>query len=450
MPVRPIHNKAGTLTGYQADVADAQRGVPRTKRAFSIAKNGTAKQAKQNAKDWERAVLADAQRRLLGGRKRRLFGETLAEYYAAHKVALTADDAKHKRFLSNLKALRYPVINAENNSYIRLEELPVEKTHPDEIDIVDGLRCYTDDQKQILKRSRINKELYQLRANTKGVQWYWQPAPEQGPTPSIRALVKDPALIETLNATPGLGPMAPDTLRVRQALVSTVLHWAYLERKTSHDQSTLIKRETTNGRREAEIVTYAQLLSLLIHMDSYVDLAILAANFIGWRKANILGLDWPHVVFPVYRDNELMVPGHAWVDAGDNTDPGKRTKKRKKLIHPMTPFTEQIFRLAWEQRKGDLVFHDGHGKKIGDIRKSFYTAKKVAGITGALTPWHGWRHNFNTRLGRARATPHEMMGLAGWSQIAMTEHYMHDQTVAQAHAYSHVLESMINQFKGEK
>lgn len=424
---------------YQLDYQDKRLGIPRTKSTFDT---------KQEAQEYKKLLETNGKRILVGHKKRRLFGEALADYLVELQATqATQNPEAWARTQVNVRALRHPALCTKTRRWIRLEELPLEKTIDTEIDIADGMKIYTADKKAIIKRSRLHQCQYEQRNTGGKLTWYKQPDPEEGARPPIREEIKDPALIAELNKTAGRGPVRPDTLRLRQALVSRVLAWAHKERYTDNNMGELIKRESPVGRRAITIVTYAQFFDMLIHLKPGYDIAVLAAAFIGWRKSNILGLTWDRVEFPVYKDNKLIRPGFAYVAAGHNDDAAQRTKNKNKLIHPMTEFTEQIFRAAWDQRSGPLVFHC-EGKQIGDIRKNYATAKRRAGITGPIPPWHGWRHHFATWLGMSGATPHEMMQAGGWNEVGMTAHYTQHNDIMQAAHLIPTIDRMIANIKG--
>jgi len=437
MPIRTIKGKNGRVR-YQADVSDRSRGIERVKRTFST---------KKEAQQWEAAVRANAQHVLLGGKRRCLFGETLTEYIEFLE-SLPDKENQVDGMLSLVKNLRQPAFCTKQKKWFRLELLPLEKTHDSEIDVVDGLRIWTDDQKKILRRSRLFNELYQLRLFNGIKTWFHQPAPDSEELPPTRYVVRDDNLLDALNKVKGYGPVAPDTLRIRQALVSRVLSWAFKERKTSSNQGAIVRREQPGGQREMETVHYAQFVDLLFHLPPHIDLAILAITFIGWRKANLLGLEWPRVLMPTYEGDVKATQGFAWVDQGYSRKSGERTKNRNRLIHPMSELTEQIFMVAQIFSDGPIVFHRGDGKPIGDIRKSYETAKRKAGIVGKLPPWHGWRHHFATWLGMTPGVNElQMMSLAGWTQRTMPANYLHSQDFAQVAGLSSVLDEMINRVK---
>jgi integrase len=419
MPIRKIKTKNGDLR-YQVTVQDLRRGIPRTRRNFKT---------REEAKDWEAAVYRDARNYLLGRRQRRLFGQALAKYLteiSPYKKAHYAD-------LENAIALRWPVRYEQR--WITLEHLPIEPNPeaPAELWLIPALSAWEIDMLGVLKRAYLGHELYLLRNNAAGQPaWFHQPAPGNDPRP--RCAVTDKDLIRRLNTTKGRGPYSPNTLRTRQALVSSVLtaaykKWDWLESDQARRISFIPKAK---GRQL--FLTYDQLRDLVIHAPIGFDRAILAAAWIGWRRGNIIGskgrgkkhaiegLTWARVVFPIYEiddqgnKNKIQM-GLLWVD-------GDETKNSETIAQPMSQRVEQLLQLCWQDRNGALVFHRGDGKPYGDIRKIFNTAKRRAGIPAEFR-WHDLRHTFASHMVQAGVTDRHLQELGGWRDAKMVQNYAH-------------------------
>lgn len=402
--------------GWQADVSDKRRGIARTKRTF---------RTKKEASEWERAVLEQGHRRLLGVRDRRLFGEALAQY-----LQETQERASHGDNLSNAMTLRYPV--PDGRRWIRLEQVPLDDG-PD--GIIAALSKWVADMKMIQRRAYISNRFYQLRpAEGDRLAWYHQPHPADGDQPQPRYEVTDPAVLVRLERTMGRGPFASNTLRIRQVLVAQVLKRAWKSwRWLDQDISGLIHYEAGSKHVEADL-TYDQLLSLLIHADVGIDAAILAGAWIGWRRGNIIGrkqttqkearegLRWSRVVFPVYQSDpvtgaqELVQPGYFWTG-------GNETKNGKPLVQPMSERVEQLLRFMWDHRNGDQVFHN-NGRMWGDFRKRYARAKQAAGIPASFR-WHDLRHVWASEMARSNVNDRQLQILGGWLTDHMPKRYAH-------------------------
>ncbi|PKM43225.1 MAG: hypothetical protein CVV05_15375 [Gammaproteobacteria bacterium HGW-Gammaproteobacteria-1] len=396
---------------WQADIADKRRGIPRVKRAFDT---------KKEAQEWEAAVRAQAHDRLLGHRARRLFGEALAEYLrteSPHKKT-------HGDDLSNARALRYPV--QAGRRWLRLEQVPLDDS---EDGIIAAFAKWQADQKAVLRRAYVGNEIYQLRRNERGEAWYHQPDPADGSQPAPRYEVTDPALLARLARTRGRGPYSASTLRVRGILVSHILTLAWKKWRWIKDNlAAFIEHEDAAPGREADL-GYEQLLALIIAAPVGLDAAILAGAWIGWRRANILGraktaqkdavegLTWSRVVFPISRGDELLQAGYILA-------PGGTTKNGAPLAQPMSERVEQLLRLMWDWRAGDLVFHRGDGTPWHEFRRIWVRIKKAAGIPADFR-WHDLRHVWASAMVRAGVVGRHLQELGGWKDAKMPNRYAH-------------------------
>lgn len=412
MPIRPLRGPDRRIRGYQADYSDARRGVPRVKRNFAT---------RREAKNWLAAVRTDAHRRLVGGRERHLFGAALTRYLTDFSPA----KASHEDDKSNARALRHPF--RHDGRWYRLEDLCLEPApNRAELWIVPGLAAWVQDKRQVLRRSRHNGQLWELRPGKPRPQWWLQP--EGG---EIRKPVTDRALAARLDASGARGPYSTGTLRARQLLVSTVLrsalrNWDWID----HDWAAKIELEDAAGARDAWL-DYDQLRALLIAAAPGFDDAILGACWLGWRKANLLGLEWDRVELPVYQTGPdaavRITHGRVWVDGGSHTSRAHRTKNRKPLVAPIGFAFEQLLRLRWHQRRGPLVFHRGDGSPWGDIRKIWAAAKRAAGIDASFR-WHDLRHTWASHMIQLGASDRELQELGGWTSQAMPKRYSHLRT----------------------
>lgn len=414
MPIRPKRGPDGRITGYQADYSDARRGIPRTKRNFATRKE---------AKDWLAAVHTDAHRRLIGARQRHLFGAALTRYLREY----SPDKASHADDLSNARALRQPF--RLDGRWYRLEDLPIEPSprHRDGLWIVPGLAAWVNDKRQVRRRSRIDGQLWELRPGTKRPQWWHQPG-EAG----LRTPVTDPALIARLDASNARGPYSSGTLRARQLLVSTILrcclrNWDWIDQDYAAKIDLAAPAEARTEWLDGDLLT-----RLLIAAPPHLDDAILAACWLGWRQANLLGLEWTRVEWPIYETDaqgqkQRITHGRVWVDGGTHTSRAHRTKTRKPLVAPIGHAFEQLLKLRWQVRRGPLVFHRGDGAPWGDFRKVWASTKASAGIDAGFR-WHDLRHTWASYLVQHGASDRDLQELGGWSSAAMPKRYSHLRT----------------------
>lgn len=137
----------------------------------------------------------------------------------------------------------------------------------------------------------------------------------------------------------------------------------------------------------------------------------------GYRP-ELQGLEWSNVVFPVYEESgRLVQAGYFWKDRDE-------TKSEKPLGQPMSARVEQLLRLRWEARNGNLVFHRGDGQPFLEFRKMWTTAKHRAAIDPRFR-WHDLRHTFGTEMTLAKVPLRQLQELMGHSSAATTEIYTH-------------------------
>lgn len=402
---------------YKTSYENKKLGIPRTRANFDTRKE---------AKEWEAACRRDAKGLGLGNRRRRLWGEALIEYLEKEE----RKENYHKSVLSTINSLRMPV--QMDRRFFRLEDLPIEPNpmNPDELWIVTGLTQWVYDLKQVLKRAYLHGEQYHLRADSKGrAHWYHQPKTINNEPPGIRYRVTDPELLSQLETSKGRGPYSTATLRRHQLLVNVVLKLAWKKwHWTSQNYSGKIMLEP-KGKRRKEWANYQQFLSLLIHAPVGLDCAILAAVWVGWRRNNLLSLEWPYVQFPVYQtdpvtgEREKLVPGVI----GINTATGESIEQKNgdDLAHPISPHLEQLLKLLWESRRGitvkengksvthHYVFHREDGNHWGDFRKTWGPLCKKAGLPENFH-WHSLRRTFATYLFMQGADERQVQELGGW------------------------------------
>ena len=391
---------------YQADYQDKFRNIARTKRTF---------ESRKEADDWLDAVRRDATARLLGHQRRRLFGEALAKYLREESPR----KASHRDDVGNIRALRWPIWDTDGRRWLRLEDTPLE-------DVPAVLEKWSADLRDVQQRVYVGNRIYHRRL---AGEWTWQPNPEAGDKPQPRAPVRDPALLALLNRTPGRGPFSSGTLRARQHLVRRLLFVAWKHWSTSGDIwlevniAEKIRLDAKSLPRESWLDNYDQLLALVIAAPIGFDAAILAAAWVGWRRSNLLLLEWPRVVFPVYEvqadsNRTEIQPGYLWT-------PRKHVKHQKRpVVYPLVPHIEQLFQLLWENRttwgEHHYVFHRGDGRPYTEIKRLWKSAKRRAGIAAGFR-WHDLRHTWVSWLLAGGAHHKQIAELGGWANTQMVD-----------------------------
>lgn len=423
MPVRKYRTASGK-TRWQADFRNERRGLPRIKRSFDTRKEAEA---------WLDAVRQKGHAWYLGERERHTFGQALSRYLTQEspRKRTHADD------VTNASALRYPYW--DGRAFQLLEHTSLEEAVP-------ALADWLADQRLVTRRRYFGGAYYLERAEPAGARaWYLQPAPDAGDTPAPRELVTDKALLARLAAPGGRGPYSTDTLRLRQVLAGRVLRlawkrWGWLET----DIADRIELETPGRGRELYL-DETQLAALIEAAagatlpDGSADPvaphfadAIAGAACIGWRRANLLALDWGHVIFPVYENTptgrKLTQVGVIWTE-------GETTKNGEPLAQPIGDELLALLERRWAQRltaverladgterHHNLVFHDGAGRPFGDTRKRFASAKRRAGVRSDFR-WHDLRHTWASLRAQSGVSDRHLQELGGWKTAAMVRRY---------------------------
>lgn len=133
---------------------------------------------------------------------------------------------------------------------------------------------------------------------------------------------------------------------------------------------------------------------------------ILLALDTGLRKGELLALRW------------------------DDLDLSRRqlhVRRRKTKSRSMIPMTKRAAAaLRTIRRRGPYIFAHPDGSLLGNVRRSFDTALKRAGLDRIR--WHDLRHTFASRLVQRNANLFEVQELMGHRSLAMTRRYSHLST----------------------
>lgn len=389
--------RAGKWTGrYIADVSDARSGIERTRRTFAT---------KKDAEAWSAAVRQEGMDRLLGKRRRTLFGEAMTRYIRErlpHKKSADSETA-HMISLRN----PFPI----EGRWVWLETTPLEGP-PGSLTITGAIAHWRADLAAIERRSYLDNQHYQRRAGL----WYHQPEAEGDHPPRPRAKVQDQALIRRLERAKGAGPYSADTLRIRLAIVRSILKHAWQSDLCSTDLRARLAAAPAGQPRE-HYATRQQRWRLILSArhagyGRHLPHLIWAAVLLGWRRSNLERLRWDNVHWTT--PGQL---GYLIVQAAD-------AKAGKPIVAPMTPDLERLLRKRHAISHGALVFHRGDGHPWGDIRKAWNAAIRRAGLPEGFV-FHSLRHSWASQLAAAGVNDAQLMALGGWSSRAMVARYGH-------------------------
>jgi integrase len=306
-------------------------------------------------------------------------------------------------------SLRYPF--QIDGKWTWLEHVPLEGP-PGSLTLTGAVAHWRADLSKIERRSYLDNQVWQRREG----HWYRQPSAEGAEPPRPRVKVTDQHQIERLEATKGSGPYGPDTLRIRLAIIRSILKHAWQSDLCGTDLRARLTSAPPGPSRE-HFASRPQRWRLMLAARAagygpHLPHLLWAAVLLGWRRANLEGLTWANVHWP--HENQL---GYIIVVAAD-------AKANKPIVAPMTPALERLLTKRQAHAHGPLVFHRGDGRPWGDIRKAWATAVARAGLPEGFV-FHSLRHSWASSLAAAGVSDAQLMALGGWSSRDMVARYGH-------------------------
>jgi integrase len=142
---------------------------------------------------------------------------------------------------------------------------------------------------------------------------------------------------------------------------------------------------------------------LLYYCKDYLKPIVITALHTGMRKGEILSLKWSQV-----RNGFIYL-------TNTKTDQPRQIPINKTLL--------ALFQSLPRHIKSDYVFCDRNGRPFGDIRKSFNSALKKAGIENFT--FHCLRHTHASWMVMRGASLKVVAEILGHSNIATTQRYAH-------------------------
>jgi integrase len=144
---------------------------------------------------------------------------------------------------------------------------------------------------------------------------------------------------------------------------------------------------------------------LLAHCCEHLKPIVIVALHTGMRKGEILNLKW--------RD----------IDIKRNIIHLYDTKNGEKREVPMNEIVQKTVIGVLKNPESQYVFCNNLGKPYGDVKKSFWTALKKAGIVNFR--FHDLRHTFASQLVMSGVDLNTVRELLGHKSIEMTLRYSH-------------------------
>ena len=174
-----------------------------------------------------------------------------------------------------------------------------------------------------------------------------------------------------------------------------------------------ISRLSEVGNERQGFFEKADFDRVLLQLPEYLRDFVQRAFLIGWRKGALKSLRWTDVT-----DDVIFLRA-------------KNSKTRKPESVPLEGELKELIerrraQQVWEDAQGqahfsEYVFHQGDGRPIGDFRKSWKTACRLAGVTGML--FHDLRRTAGRNLIRAGVPESVAMKITGHRTNAMFRRY---------------------------
>jgi integrase len=187
-------------------------------------------------------------------------------------------------------------------------------------------------------------------------------------------------------------------------LFSKAVEWEMVEESPFKRTKGLFLKENNQRTRFLSEEEIKNLLAVDYEgLPPYLKPIIATAIYTGLRKAEILNLKW--------KDVDL---DRAMIYVREN----KQNRLQVKMIN------DDLVSLFMKQPvRGEYLFHDEEGKPLKDLKRSFHTALKRAGIENVR--FHDLRHTSCSYLTMRGASPKAVQDHAGHASIKMTMRYSH-------------------------
>jgi len=196
-------------------------------------------------------------------------------------------------------------------------------------------------------------------------------------------------------------------------------------KRLSHDDVPHIERleEPETIGQYADPERFALLVASL---PDYLREPVRFSYLCGWRIGAVRTLRWTHLNLERNRDGAIV--------GGDVTLEAQYSKNGKSYTIPLVGGLLPILQGAWDARDPgcEFVFHR-NGRRIGDIRKSWYKATVAAGLqvkdapVGKRFRFHDLRDCAATNLNDAGIGDRDAMMITGHRTTAMFDRYVRRQ-----------------------
>jgi len=193
-------------------------------------------------------------------------------------------------------------------------------------------------------------------------------------------------------------------LAVLKHMLNKAVEWGMLDVNPFKRGAKLMYKED-HGR--LRFLTYEEADKLLDHCLPHLRPIVETALMTGMRKEEILSLKW-----------DQIRNGMIYID-------GKMAKSGKGRQIPINDRLDEVLQAHRQkvQLRSLYVFSDARGQRFGNVRKSFESACKKAGIVDFR--FHDLRHTFASWMVMAGADLKAVQELLGHASLTMTMRYAH-------------------------
>lgn len=211
-------------------------------------------------------------------------------------------------------------------------------------------------------------------------------------------------------ATKHGGTRSRDTVNRELQLLSSVFTKALDNNLVLANPCLRVRKFRTYSQRDRvlSVTEEARLMAQLKGRYAHIKPVVVIALHTAMRRGEILGLEWADVDFT---RNVIRIPG-------------RKTKSGKERTIPMNSVVRnELDRLASIDPDARFVFPGRAGYSIGDIKHSFTTARRKAGIPDFR--FHDLRHSAATRMADAGIDVRSICEILGHATIQLTMRYAH-------------------------
>lgn len=198
--------------------------------------------------------------------------------------------------------------------------------------------------------------------------------------------------------------VSPATVNRALAVLKSMFNRALTWSKISSNPCKAVKKLQENNRR-LRFLEREEISRLLDCCPEHLKPIVIVALNTGMRKSEILGLKW--------RDIDIK-RGIIYL---------QNTKNGEKREVPMNELVQKTIIRVLKRPESQYVFCNADGRPYGDIKKSFFTAMRKAGIIDFH--FHDLRHTFASQLVMSGIDLNTVRELLGHKTMEMTLRYSH-------------------------